>query len=75
MPLIFEVVFWMAVISRIESIGGGRVRSRRRDKANIQAQMAVLCYHLVAQTATTQVCRPLNSHDLVVRHTISRLIS
>ena len=65
MPLVFEVVFSIAVISqiRIESIGdgwvggvvvGGRgcggweglwwVGSRRRAKANIQTQQAVLCH-------------------------------
>ena len=39
----------MAVISRIESIGGGwvgwgQMGSRRWAKANIQTQMAVLCH-------------------------------
>ena len=62
----------MAVITRIESIGGGRVGggwggrwgrvgSRRRAKANIQTQMAVLCRQWVTQPGTThlvdQVCR------------------
>ena len=64
MPLVFEVVFSTSVITRIESIGGGRVgggwggrwgrvASRRRGKANIQTQRAVLCHQPVTQTGTT----------------------
>ena len=51
MPLVFEVVFSTAVITRIESIGGGQVgggwgcvENRRRGKANIQTQRAVFCH-------------------------------
>ena len=44
----------MSVITRIESIGGGWVGSRRRAKANIQTEMAVLCHQWVTQTGTTQ---------------------
>ena len=55
MPQVFEVVFSISVIRRIEPIGGGWVRggwggwlgqvgSRRRAKANIQTEMAVLCH-------------------------------
>ena len=50
-PQAFEVVFSMSIITRIESIGGGRVRegwgrvgSCRWAKANIQTEMAVLCH-------------------------------
>ena len=51
MPLVFEVVFSTAVISLIESTGGGQVGggwgqvgSHRRAKASTQTQMAVLCH-------------------------------
>ena len=56
MPLVFEVVFSIAVISRIESIGGGQVGggwggwweqvgSHRRAKQTFkQTQVAVLCH-------------------------------
>ena len=40
----------MPVISRIESIGGGRAGSRRRVKATIQTQAAVLCPQHGTQT-------------------------
>ena len=49
----------MPVISRIDSIGGGRVGgrrgrvgSRRRVKATTQTQRAVVCLQFVAQTDT-----------------------
>ena len=55
MPLVFEVVFSTAVITRIESIGGGQVGGGGvgdgggrgavvRGKANIQTQRAVFCH-------------------------------
>ena len=54
MLLVFQKVFSVPVISRIESIGGGRgwVGSRRRVKATTQTQRAVLCLQFVAQTDT-----------------------
>ena len=63
MLLVFQTVFSVPVISRIESIGGGRagggvegrrgrVGSRRRVKATTQTQRAVLCLQFVAQTDT-----------------------
>ena len=42
MLLVFEMVFSVPVISRIESIGGGWVGSQRQAKATIQTQRAVL---------------------------------
>ena len=55
MLLVFWIVFSVPVISRNESIGGGRgwwgrVGSRRRVKAPIQTQRAVLCLQYVTQT-------------------------
>ena len=62
MLLVFQMVFSVPVISRIESIGGGqaeggwgkqgRVGSRRRVKATIQTQRAELCLQCVTQTDT-----------------------
>ena len=62
MLLVFQTVFSVPVISRIESIGGGqagggggrrgRVGSRRRVKATTQTQRAVICLQFVAQTDT-----------------------
>ena len=62
MLLVFQTVFSVPVISRIESIGvggregvggrRGRVGSRRRVKATTQTQRAVLCLQFVAQTDT-----------------------
>ena len=54
MPLIFEVVFSIAVISQIESIYrgrglGGKWRQVGSHKASIQTQRAVLCHHRLAQ--------------------------
>ena len=51
----------MAVISQVESIGGGQmgvgwvvgvgwVGSHRRGKANTKTQMAVLCHHAVGDS-------------------------
>ena len=46
MSLVFEVVFSVAVISRIEAMGVGewQAGSRRRAKVNIQTQTVVLCH-------------------------------
>ena len=59
MLLVFQMFFPTPVISQIEFIGGGRVggrrgrvRSRRRAKATIQTQRAVLYFQSVAQTVT-----------------------
>ena len=60
MLLVYWIVFSVPVISRIESIGGGRaggewgkrgrVGSRRRAKATILSQAAVLCPQYGTQT-------------------------
>ena len=59
MLLVFWIVFSVPIISRIESIGGGqvggggrrgRVGSRRRVKATIWTQAAVLCPQHGTQT-------------------------
>ena len=54
MLLVFQAVFSVPVISRIESVGGGgrrgRVGSRRLVKATIQTQRAVLCLQCATQT-------------------------
>ena len=55
MPLVFEAIFYMDIISWIESIGGGQVGggwgeqwgqvgSRRRAKESTQTEMAALCH-------------------------------
>ena len=60
MLLVFWIVFSVPVISRIESIGGGRglgrrrgrVGSQRQAKATIWTQAAVLCPQHGTQTGT-----------------------
>ena len=81
MLLVFQTVFSVPVISRIESIGSGRagrgqVGSRRRVKATIQTQRAVLCLQCATQTDPINKgsqdwceeqpgtpCSPINAHQ------------
>ena len=63
MLLVFQIAFLVPVISRIESIGGGRVGgggvgSRRQVKAPLQTQRAVLCLQYAPKTYTIHKAGP-----------------